>query len=132
MAASPAFAATPKVWAGNVSATADGTPTSRTPTGGTTTLVTGGSSGSKVEEVAVVGVDSALDASVVNIWLHNGSTYFLFDSFQMAGNDMSTTVQGERKPRQYQNLLVPNGWTLQCSCTVASQVIDVVCLGGDL
>lgn len=126
------FASTPKLWVAQISATADGTPTSRTPTGGTTTLVTGGSSGSKVEEIVVQGIDSALDAAVVNLWVYNGSTYYLRDQFQMAGNDSTTTTSGEQKRRQYQNLLVPNTFSLVVTCTVASQVIDVTAFGGDL
>ena len=131
MAASASFSATPKTWAKAISATADGTPTSHTPTGGTVTVVTGASTGTKVEEIAVQGIDSAADAAVVTLWLHDGTTYFGFDQFKRLGTSATTTAPGERNVRSYGCLIVANGWTLQASCSVASQLIDVVAFGGD-
>jgi hypothetical protein len=131
VATDPNFTYTPKVWGAQLSATADGTPASATPTGGVVTPVTGGASGSKVEEIALTTFETALDPGVVNVWLHDGSNYFLYDQFKLLGTDGSTTAPGERFNRQYPNLLIPNGWTLKVSSTVASQVGWVVCLGGD-
>lgn len=131
MAVAPAFTATPKVWAKAVSATADGTPASHTPTGGTTTLVTGTANGYKIEEIAVVSKDTANDAGVISLWLHDGTTYFIYDDFKILGTDAATTAPGERYVRSYGILLVPTGWTLQISSSVASQLIDVIAIGGE-
>jgi hypothetical protein len=130
MSTSPQFTATPKAWVATVSSTADGTVASHTPTGGTTTLVTPGSSGSKVEEVICTGYGTSL-AGLINLWLYVSSTYYLFDQVKFLGVAGSTTLQGERQVRQYANLLLPSGTTLVVTSAVANQRVDVCAFGGD-
>lgn len=130
-ATDPVFTDTPKVWPTQVSATADGTPTARAPTGGATTMITGTTDGVKVEKIVYQGIDPALDPCVVNLWLHDGSTYYLIDQVKFLGTDGTTTAPCERFERSYDMLLVPTGFTLRQSCTVASQLIDIVAFGGE-
>lgn len=129
MAASPVFVGTPAIGVNDVS-TAN---TNRDGTGTIETIFTAGTDGSRVEEIVCKATGDPAD-SVVTIFLHDGSTYYLFDEFDL-GNPAaaSTTVEGYRVSRTYENLVLPNGWSVRAAITVAltSGVINVFCLGGD-
>lgn len=131
MAAAPAFAATPVCWSGLVPATAD---TSLTAPTNATTLGTAGASGTQVNEVVLQGVGTTA-AGVVNIFLHDGSTYHLFDQVQVVAVTSSTTAGAWRAARKYDNLWLPNNsWTLRATCTVAGlqSLVKVTAFGGSL
>lgn len=130
MASSPAFAAVPKVWAGAVS-TAN---TNRDGTGTVVTIGSAGSSGSKINRVTMQATGDPAD-SVVTLFLHDGSAYFLFDEFDL-GNPAagSASVPAFRSARSYDDLVIPTGWSLRAAITVAltAGVINVVATVGDL
>ena len=115
MATNPAFASTVNVGSGLVPATLD---TSLTAPTNVTTIVTGGSLGMKVEELVFQGVGTTV-ASVVNVFLHDGSTYHLYDQVLVTAVTSSTTAIAFRTVRSYSNLLVKSGWTLKVTNTVA-------------
>ena len=113
MATSPVYAATPKIG----SATLGGFDASFTSPSSASTIVTGGSSGSKIEEVVIQGL-ATLAAGIVNLWTHDGSTYRLFDQVLLTTSPTaSTTVAAFRAIRQYSNLWIPNGSTFRASHT---------------
>lgn len=127
MAATPSFAATPKVGAGLLT-TAD---TSLTAPSTVTTILTGGSSGSKVDEIIIQGVATTV-ASVVNLFIHDGTTHHLFDQVLISAVTSSTTAIAYRARRQYQNLLLPTtSYTLRAAVTVTSSGIKVSAYGAD-
>ena len=127
MAASPIFATTPKAGSAAVSATAD---TGWTAPSNTVTIVTGGSSGSKVEEIIFQGIGVTL-AGIVNVFLYDGTNYSLIDQVKFLGVSGSTTASAERFVRQYSNLLVPNGYSLRVTSMVASQLVRVTAFYAD-
>ena len=129
MATSPQFVTTAKIGAANVS-TAN---TNRDGTGTIATVFTAGSSGSRIEEVVFKATGDPAD-SVVTVFLHDGTNYFLFDEVDLGDPAAaSTTVAGYRLARTYDNLVLPSGWSLRAAITVAltSGVIVVIALGGD-
>lgn len=131
MAASttPIFTAVPNVGKANVS-TAN---TARDGTGTIATIFSAGSNGSKIDEIVVKATGDPAD-SVVTIFLYDGSSYFLFDEFDLGDPAAaSTTVVGFRESRHYRNLVIPTGWSLRAAITVAltSGVAVVWALGGD-
>lgn len=130
MATAPAFAATPKIGVASVS-TAN---TARDGSGTIPTVFTAGSSGSKVYEIAVVATNDPAD-STCTIFLHDGSNFWYFDEFDM-GNPAaaSTTVAAFRTRKLYDNLVLPNGWTIRAAVTVSltAGVLNVFAFGGDL
>lgn len=130
MATAPAFAATVNVGSGLVPATLD---TSLTAPTNVTTIVTGGSSGTKVEELIFQAVLTTA-AGVVNVFLYDGSTYNLYDQVLIAAVTSSTTAVAWRTNRQYSNLIVKSGWTLRVSQTISTNQsgIKVTATGGDL
>lgn len=130
MAATPSFAATPKVGAGLVHATLD---TSLTAPTNVTTIITGGSSGTKVEELIFQGVGTTV-ASVVNVFLYDATTYHLVDQVLVTAITSSTTAVAFRARRQYQNLLLPStSHSIRVTNTVAGNqsMIKVSALGAD-
>lgn len=130
MASTPSFAATSKVGAGLIPGTAD---TSLTAPTNTTTIVTGASTGTKLEELIFQGVGTTV-AGVVNVFLHDGTTHHLIDQVLVSAVTSSTTAVAFRARRQYQNLLLPStSWTLRVSGTVVGNVslVKVTALGAD-
>ncbi len=130
MATAPQFITTPKVGVAAVS-TAN---TNRDGTGTIVDIITGASNGTRINEVIVKTTGNPAD-SVVTLYIYSGSTYYLFDEFDLGDPDAaSTTVTGYRESREYENLVLPSGVKLAAAITVAltSGVINVFALGGDL
>lgn len=98
------------------------------------TVLTGGSSGTKVEEIILQGTAST-SAGVCNIFLHDGSTYHLVDQILVTGVTSSTTAVTFRAVRQYTNLFVKNGWTLKAAHTTTgndTNKLKITATGGDI
>jgi len=129
MASGPAFAATPAVGSGLIPGTLD---TSLTAPTNVTTILAGGTSATKVEEIVFQGVGTTV-AGVVNVFLYDGSTYHLIDQVLVSAVTSSTTAVAFRTNRLYDNLLVKNNWSLRVSGTVSGNVslIKVTAYGGD-
>jgi hypothetical protein len=127
MAISPSFAATPRI--GSVSiATADSSYTAPTNFG---TLITGASTGTRIAEVVVKNAATSA-AAIVRLFLHDGSTYYLFDEYTIAAATGSSTVQQSRVSTSYNNLILPSAsWSLRVTTSVA-QTTHVTALGADL
>lgn len=131
MATTPAFAATPAVGSGIVPATLD---TSLTAPANATTILTGIAAGTKIEEIVVEGLLTTV-AGVLNVFLHDGTTYHLYDQFLITAVVSSTTAKAYRASRQYPNLVLLNAsWTLRVSQTVAGNQsgLKVTATGGSL
>jgi hypothetical protein len=126
MATAPSFAATPRA-AGVSISTAN---TNRDGTGTVGTVITAGASGTKIEEVVVVGTGT-VTAGMVRLFLYDGTTYYLFDEVAITATTPSATVQVYRARRAYPNLTLPNGWSLRAS-THNAETFIVEAFGGDL
>lgn len=129
MSASPAFASTPRAATAPVS-TAN---TGRDGSGTIATIFTAGASGSKVEEI-VVKADGDPADSIVVIYLHDGTNFAVYDEFDLGNPAAASTTQvGYREARQYENLILPAGWTIRASITVALTAgeVNVFAFGGD-
>jgi len=114
MGTSPIFGTTPALGVARLTtgvATRDGSGTE-------STVLAAGASGTKIEKI-VVKAETDLADSVVNIWINDGSTDFLFDEFD-AGDPAtaSTTVSGYREVRYYRDFTLPTGFSLKATITV--------------
>lgn len=129
MASTPAFAATVGTEAASIS-TAN---TARDGTGTIGTILTAGSSGTKIEQIVVKADNDPADSTIV-FYLYDGSAYHVFDEWDI-GNPAagSTTVASYREARRYDDLVIPSGWSLRASITVAltAGVIQITALAGD-
>lgn len=130
MASTPNFTATPRVGFGSVS-TAN---TNRDGTGTIVDIITGASTGTKINEVVIKSTGDPAD-SILTLFLYDGSTSRLFDEIDL-GNPAagSTTVTAYRTSVQYDNLILPSAsWKLQAAITVAptTGALNVFATGGD-
>lgn len=131
MATAAAFAATPHIGAATANATLD---TSLTAPTNIATIITGvAAPGSKVEEVTMQALGTTV-AGVINLFLYDGSTYHLFDQWQVPAVTSSTILKAWRSTRLYSNLLLPTAsWSLRFTVTVAGlqSLIKGSAFGGD-
>lgn len=129
MATEPAFASTPNNSSGIAPATLD---TSLTAPTNVTTVFTAGANGSKVEEIDIVELGTTV-AGVLNIFLYDGATYHLFDSFLIVAHTVNTTTASLRTVKTYPNLVLKSGWSIRIATTVAGNqsMHKVSVFGGD-
>jgi hypothetical protein len=131
VAADPIFYSTPVVGAGTVHATLD---TSLTAPSNVTTILTGAATpGTKVEVISVSGLGTTV-LGLVHIFIHDGSTYHLFDSFLIAAVTVSATVAPHRDWHAYDMLVLPTAsYTLRVTNTIAGNqsLVKVIAHGGN-
>jgi hypothetical protein len=125
MAASPNFAATPRVGAIEIS-TADTSRTSPTNVG---TVLTAGASGSRIDEVNVVALGTTT-SNVVRLFLFDGTNYFLMQEVLIAALTPSVTAPVVTYISTYSNLMLPSGWSLRAT-TNNAEAYEVLAFGGD-
>ncbi len=130
----PAFTNAPVIGAGVTSLTAD---TGYGGTGGTapTTAVTvtsGSTNGRKVKEIVIVPTGTVV-ACNVNLFLYDGTTYWLFDQATFGATTLAQATAQSRWSKQYPNLVIPTGWSLRATVTVTqtANLFVVTAFGGD-
>ena len=131
MSTSPTFASTPRIGVANVS-TAN---TNRDGTGTIVDILTGAAAGTRIDRIVVKATADPAD-SVVTLFVHNGTSYFLFDEIDL-GNPVaaSTILPSFRLERPYLDLVLPTAsFKLAAAITVAltAGVMVVWALGADL
>lgn len=124
----PIFTLTPVVGA----ALCPAVDTSQTAPSTSTTLVTAGAAGTRIAEIVGIPVGTVV-TGLINLFLHDGSTFHLFDQLTIGAATLSQSAQWTRFFKPYRNLVIPAGWTLKIANTNASNnsLIKVVALGGD-
>ena len=130
MAATPAFAATPRTGSIIASATLDASLTAPTNVG---IIITGVAAGTKIEQVVMQALGTTA-AGVVNLFLFDATTYHLIDQFLVPVVVSSTTARAWQSARNYANLLLPTAsWSLRFTVTVAGlqSLIKATAFGGD-
>lgn len=129
MASTPIFAATPKVGNASISL-AD---TSRTAPTNVGIVLSGGTSGTRVERVRIIATGTTT-AGMVRLFLYDGSAYHLIDEVSVSAITPSGTVQPFSATQDYTApgnvLLVPNGWSLRAT-THNAEAFQVTAFGGD-
>lgn len=131
MASSPAFATTPRIGFASVTVANTG----RDGTGTIVDALTGAAAGTRVERVVIQTTGDPAD-SLVTMFLHNGTSYLLFDEFDI-GNPAaaSTIVVGYRTEKRYDDIVLPSAsWKVAFAVTVALTAGAMNCfvLGADL
>ena len=127
MAANPVFAVTPRIGAVSI-ATADSSYTSPT---NFATLISGVSTGTRVSEIVVKNAATSA-AAIVRIFLHDGTSYYLYDEIVVSAATGSSTVAQNRVTTSYSNLVLPSAsWSIRVSTSV-SQTTHVIAFVADL
>jgi hypothetical protein len=134
MATAPAFASTPRAASALLGAVETNLQVPTT----TSTVFTAGASGSKVEEIVVQASQTTLVATtvagLVYIFIHDGTTYHLFDTITVTAVTASATVPGFRGSNRYANLFLPTGYSIRMSQSHTSNasILKATVLGADL
>jgi hypothetical protein len=130
MSAAPAYAATPVIWSGLTPASAD---TSWTAPSNVATLGSAGANGTKVTQIDVIPAGTTV-AGLVNVFLFDGTTYHLHESAVIPAYTSSTTAAPPKQTYTYDNLVLPNGWSLRITTTVSGNVslVEVNAYGASL
>ena len=129
MAINPGFAATPRCAVGQVS-TAN---TNRDGTGTIATIFTAGSSGSRIENVRIVGTGTTT-AGVVRLFINDGSNTRLFWEEMVTAITPSASVEVYNATLDFSangsTILLPNGYSIRAS-TQNAETFNVFVFGGD-
>jgi hypothetical protein len=132
MATSAQYAAIPKVGSALLS-TADTSLTAPTIAG---TIFTAGTNGSRIDYIEVIGV-ATTTSGMVNIFIHDGTTYHLWKQVPIQAITTSTTTPSfvanlsSNVDANILPLALPSGYSLRATTTVAQTGIKVIVSGGD-
>lgn len=126
------YASTPKVGAALLT-TADTSLTAPTTVG---TVFTAGASGSRIDFIEVMGVATTV-ASLINLFIYDGSTYHLWKQIPVQAVTTSTTtpsyaaaMSSSTMPLELP-LVLPTGYSLRATTTVTQTGVKVIATGGD-
>ena len=125
MANNPSFASTVRGASVNIS-TADTSRTSPTSVG---TVFSAGTNGSRIDEIDIIAT-GITTSNVVRLWLYSGSTYYLFQEVIVSAITPSTTQAVFSSTLTFNNLMLPNGWSLRAT-TNNAESYNVTAFGGD-
>lgn len=137
MAATPAFASTPRLGAALVT-TAN---TNRDGTGTVSDLLTGVAAGTRVDRIVAQAAGTGAAPpnpadSILTIFVFSGATYFLYDEWDLGDPAVaSVTVTGWRAEKTYSDLILPLNAKIAAGLTVAMTAgtgINVFAHGADL
>ena len=132
MASTPNFAATARIGSGLLT-TAD---TSLTAPSTVTTIITAVAAGTRIESIEVQAVATTV-AGLVNLFLHDGTTYSLWQQVPISAVTVSTTNPAfvanlsSATDVLFLPLILPSGWSLRATTSVAQTGIRVIATGGD-
>lgn len=132
MALRPSFTV-PKSWAVQTNVAAAETDLTSPATTNAVTLVTGGANGSKVDEIRCMQLVTIASTCIVNLFKSDGTNRFFFDFFTFGADTIGATDEVEPQVKYYDNLTIPNGWSLiaYVTTTAADGAFDLVAEGGD-
>ena len=132
MATSAQYATTPRTGVGIVT-TAD---TSRTAPSTVVTVFTAGASGSRIDRIDLCAVGTTT-ATMVRLFIYNGSTYYLWKEVPVSAitpsstvavfaTSFSSTIIGSQLP-----LTIPSGYSLRATINDTTGGVNVIANGGD-
>jgi hypothetical protein len=119
--ASTAKSAAPQVSAAN---------TNRDGTGTIVTVLTAGTSGTRIDDITVTAV-STTTAGMVRLFLHDGTNARLWKEIPVSAITPSGTVSAFTSTLTNQNLVLQNGWSLRASTHNAEVFNVLVTRAGD-
>lgn len=132
MATSAQYASTPVFGSANLT-TADTSLTAPTTVG---TVLTAGSSGTRIDYIDIQGVATTV-AGLINLFVYDGSTYILWQQVPVVAVTSSTTApafQAALSSNGNANIMpltIPTGYSLRATTSVAQTGIRVTAYGGN-
>ncbi len=132
MATSAQYAATPKVGSANLT-TADTSLTAPTTVG---TILTAGASGTRIDYIDIQGVATTV-AGLINLFIYDGTNYILWTQVPVIAVTSSTTAPAfattlsSNVNSNLMPLILPTGYSLRATASVAQTGVRVTAQGGD-
>jgi hypothetical protein len=132
MSTSAQYASTPKFGSANLT-TADTSLTAPTTVG---TIVSAGSSGTRIDYIDIQGVATTV-AGLVNLFVYDGTNYVLWQQVPVQGVTSSTTspafsaVLSSNSNANIMPLTLPTGYSLRATTSVTQSGVRVTAYGGD-
>jgi hypothetical protein len=132
MATTAQYAATPRIGSANLT-TADTSLTAPTTVG---TILSAGSSGTRIDYIDVQGVATTV-TGIVNLFIFDGTNYILWAQVPVIPVTSSTTVPAFQSTltsninANLMPLILPTGYSLRATTSVAQTGIRVTAQGGD-
>jgi len=126
MSTSAAYAATVKAAVAAISAAN----TNRDGTGTIVTVLTAGSNGSRIDDIYIEAAGTVTNG-VVRLFLHNGTTAFLWKEILVTAATPSVTVAAWTSALMNLALCLPSGWSLRASTHNAETFNVLVTRAGD-
>ena len=125
MSTTPQYAASPKtgiVAISSANANRDGT-------GTLGTVFTAAASGSRIDRIIVTATGTTT-AGTVRLYIHNGTTAYLYDEVSVDAIIPSGTVSAFRYDNTNVNITIPTGYSLRAS-TANAETFNIIAMGGD-
>ena len=132
MSATAQYASTPRFGSANLT-TADTSLTAPTTVG---TILTAGSSGTRIDYIDIQGVATTV-AGLINLFVYDGTNYILWTQVPVIAITSSTTVPAFGANLSSNNnansmpLTLPTGYSLRATTSVAQTGVRVSAYGGD-
>lgn len=132
MSTSAQYASIPKVGSALLT-TADTSLTAPSTVG---TVLTAGTSGSRIDYIELQGVAST-SAGLINLFIHDGTSYFLWQQVPVQAVTSSTTAPAWSVSLSSNNnanimpLSIPTGYSLRATASVSQTGVRVIAYGGD-
>jgi len=132
MSTSAQYASTPKFGSANLT-TADTSLTAPTTVG---TIVTAGSSGTRIDYIDIQGVATTV-AGLINLFVYDGTNYILWNQVPVIAITSSTTAPAfsarlsSNGNANIMPLNLPTGYSLRATTSVAQTGVRVIAYGGD-
>lgn len=131
MSTTPNFASTPVAGAALLT-TAD---TSNTAPTTVSTVLTAGTNGTRIDQITITAVATTIQG-MVNLFIYDGTTYHLWQQVPIQAVAQSTTVPGysvtlsSNANANIMPLVLPSGYSLRATTTVAQTGLKIVATGG--
>jgi hypothetical protein len=132
MSTSAQYASTPKVGSATLT-TADTSLTAPSTVG---TVVSAGASGTRIDYIEVMGVATTV-ASLVNLFIYDGTNYILWQQVPVIAITTSTTTPSfvanlsSNSNSNVMPLTLPTGYSLRATTSVTQTGVRVTAYGGD-
>lgn len=132
MATSAQYAATPRIGSATLT-TADTSLTAPTTVG---TILTAGSSGTRIDYIDIQGV-ATTTASIINLFIYDGTNYILWAQVPVIAVTSSTTAPAfaatlsSNVNANLMPLILPTGYSLRAAVSVTQTGVRVTAQGGD-
>ena len=132
MSTTAQYASTP-VFGAALLTTADTSLTAPTTVG---TVLTAGASGTRIDFIEVMGVATTV-SGIVNLFIYDGTTYNLWQQIPIVAVTSSTTATSFTSTISTNNtpnnlpMIIPTGYSLRATTTIAQTGLKVMAYGGN-